>query len=138
MSVSRLHFCFVTPNNVTTHIKFAITVTLSPFSTCTLRRINARTKEMLAADWVEEVRGLVERYGDLSPTAAEAAGYALLADVVRGRLRLEDAGEEIKIRTRQLAKRQMSWFRRFRGVTWLSGDAPLRSNVGRVLDAWPA
>ena len=100
------------------------------------RRINARAKQMIAAGWLDEVRGLLNRHGDFSPTAAEAAGYGLLAEVVRGRMPLEDAVEQIKIRTRQLAKRQMTWFRRFRDVHWLPGDAPLEQNVAAVLATW--
>lgn len=101
------------------------------------RRINARTKEMLAAGWLEEVEGLLERYGDFSPTAREAAGYRLLSEVVRGRVKLDDAFEQIKIKTRQLAKRQMTWFRRFEAVEWLPGDAPLAENLAAVLKKWP-
>src|SRR5690606_31968900 len=101
------------------------------------RRINARTKAMIAAGWIEEVRSLLARYGTLSPTAAEAAGYRLLAEVVHGRIGESDAVEQIKIRTRQLAKRQMTWFRRFQDVRWLPGDDPLEANVKAVLASWP-
>lgn len=101
------------------------------------RRINARTKQMMEIGWLEEVKGLLERYGTLSPTAGEAAGYKLLGQVLAGRMKLDDAVEQIKIRTRQLAKRQMTWFRRFERVNWLPGDVPLEENVERVLSQWP-
>ncbi|MEM6562292.1 MAG: tRNA (adenosine(37)-N6)-dimethylallyltransferase MiaA [Planctomycetota bacterium] len=78
------------------------------------RRINARCKQMIADGWLDEVR----RLGPLGPTASEAVGYKLLGDHLTGRLSLDDAVEQIKIRTRQLAKRQMTWFRRFAGVAW--------------------
>jgi tRNA dimethylallyltransferase len=100
------------------------------------RRINARVKSMLAGGWLDEVRGLLDRFGDLSPTAGEAAGYRELIEHVRGRLSLADAAEAIKIATRQLARRQMKWFRRFPDVTWLDGDRPLADNVAAVLTAW--
>ena len=101
------------------------------------RRINARAKQMFAQGWLEEVRSLLDEYGGFSPTAAEAAGYRLLADVVQGRMKLEDAFEQIKIKTRQLAKRQMTWFRRFEGVQWLPGDALLGQNADTVLQTFP-
>jgi tRNA dimethylallyltransferase len=88
------------------------------------RRINARVKAMLAAGWVEEVRGLLERYPALSHTAAEATGYRELIEHVRGNLPLDEAVERIKIATRQLARRQLKWFRRFPGVNWVPGDQP--------------
>lgn len=101
------------------------------------RRTNARTKQMMASGWLEEVEALLQRYGDFSPTAREAAGYRLLAEVVRGRMKLEDAVEQIKIKTRQLAKRQMTWFRRFEGIAWLPGDAPVEANLATVQGEWP-
>lgn len=88
------------------------------------RRINGRVKEMLAAGWVEEVRSLLARHGQLSKTAAEAAGYAELIAHAEGRMSLEEAVEQTKISTRQLARRQVKWFRRFRDVTWFDGAAP--------------
>lgn len=97
------------------------------------RRINARVKQMMSAGWLDEVRALLDRYGDFSATAAEATGYRLLAEVIRGRVALEEAVEEIKIRTRQLAKRQMTWFRRFEDVHWLPGEAPLQENAQSVI-----
>ncbi|MDB5297168.1 MAG: miaA [Phycisphaerales bacterium] len=97
------------------------------------RRINARSKAMLAAGWVDEVRGLLATYGRLGPTAAEATGYRELIAHIEGRQSLEDAVEQIKIGTRQLARKQMKWFRRFPGVTWVAGDAPLEELTERVL-----
>jgi tRNA dimethylallyltransferase len=93
------------------------------------RRINARTKEMLAGGWVEEVTALLAAYPQWSHTAAEATGYKELIDHVQGRLSLADAAEQIKIATRQLARRQMKWFRRFPGVRWVAGDQPLEALV---------
>ena len=86
------------------------------------RRINARVKRMIEAGWVEETRGLLETYGEFSQTAAEATGYAELIAHARGRMKLDDAIEQIKIGTRQLARRQMKWFRRWGRVRWLAGD----------------
>ncbi len=100
------------------------------------RRINARTKLMMEAGWLDEVQALLERHGELSPTARDAAGYRFLTQVVRGRMKITDATEQIKIKTRQLAKRQMSWFRRFERTTWLPGEAELEANVEQVTSAW--
>src|SRR5207253_5686137 len=38
------------------------------------RRINARVKQMIAAGWADEVRGLLDHYRELSKTASEATG----------------------------------------------------------------
>ena len=86
------------------------------------RRINARVKRMIESGWVEETRGLLERFGTLSKTASAATGYAELIAHIHGKMSLDDAVEQIKIATRQLARRQMKWFRRFEHVQWLAGD----------------
>jgi tRNA dimethylallyltransferase len=100
------------------------------------RRINARVKQMIQAGWVDEVHELLRRYGELSPTAAEATGYAELIAHVKGRVSLDDAVEQIKVATRQLARRQMKWFRRFRNVRWVNGDQPVETTAARFLSAW--
>jgi tRNA dimethylallyltransferase len=102
------------------------------------RQINARVKQMISAGWVEEVRSLLKNYPQLSKTAAEATGYAELIDYVQGRTDLDEAIEQIKIATRQLARRQMKWFRRFRNVHWLNGSEPIEQNAEKALQFWRA
>ena len=97
------------------------------------RRINARVKSMIEAGWLDETRRLLDRFGTLSKTAGEATGYRELIDHLAGRSSLDDAIEQIKIATRQLARRQMKWFRRFRHVHWISGNLPLEEKVAAVL-----
>ena len=99
-------------------------------------RINARVKSMLSAGWLEETRGLLDRFGSLSSTAAEATGYRELIDHLQGKQSLPAAAEQIKIATRQLARRQMKWFRRWTRVKWLAGDQPLQALVGASLSVW--
>jgi tRNA dimethylallyltransferase len=88
------------------------------------RRINQRVRQMLDDGWLDEVRQLLAQYGGLSRTAATATGYAQLAAHLRGEGTLEDAFEATKIATRQLASRQMKWFRRFADVRWIDGSIP--------------
>ena len=100
------------------------------------RRINARVKSMIESGWLEEARLLLARHGRLSPTAAEATGYHELFNHLAGYTTLEDAIEQIKIATRQLARRQMKWFRRFPGVTWLDGGQPCEKIVEAAEGVW--
>jgi len=100
------------------------------------RRINARTKAMIAAGWLDEVRHLLKQYGQLSPAAGEATGYRELIDHLQGCLSVNDAIEQIKISTRQLARRQMKWFRRFPNVHWLPATQPLTANDEAILNVW--
>jgi tRNA dimethylallyltransferase len=85
------------------------------------RRINARVKQMIDAGLVEEVREL-HAGARLGRQAAEALGYKQIIDFLEGRCSLEEAIEQIKIRTRRYAKQQRTWLRRFRalpGSAWL-------------------
>ena len=83
-----------------------------------VRRVDARVDAMLAAGLVEEVACLSRRKG-LGPTAAHAVGYAEILDYLSGATSLQRAVESIKIHSRQLAKRQMTWFRKDKRVEWL-------------------
>ena len=75
-------------------------------------RIERRIDEQLAAGWLREVERLLARGVAANPTAMQAAGYRELAAHLRGEVSLADAVALIKTRTRQLAKRQLTWFRR--------------------------
>jgi tRNA dimethylallyltransferase len=85
------------------------------------RRVEARTREMLQAGLIDEVRGLLQRgYGpELRPL--RAIGYRQAVAVVQGALTVEDAERGIVTETMQYAKRQMTWFRhQTPGVRWHS------------------
>lgn len=77
------------------------------------RRINARVKSMIEHGLVDEVRGLLHS-GKLGRNAREALGYKQIIEFLEGKTSLEDAVEQIKIRTRRFAKQQRTWLRRFR------------------------
>lgn len=98
------------------------------------RRINARVKRMIEAGWVEETRELLRKYGTLSKTAAEATGYAEIIAHLEGRMTLDEAVEEIKISTRQLARKQMKWFRRWGRVKWVAGETIEGNRLGAAID----
>jgi tRNA dimethylallyltransferase len=74
-------------------------------------RIEARTRQMIDAGLVEEVRALRRLPHPLSREASQAVGYKELFDHLAGRSPLEQAITQIQTRSRNLAKRQLSWFR---------------------------
>ena len=99
------------------------------------RRINARTKRMVERGLRDEVAALLAEPRGLSRQAAQAVGYAEMIDHLQGRCTLEEALERIKINTRRLAKKQRTWHRRFRDVTWfdLAADEPPEAVAGRIM-----
>ncbi|HEY7762959.1 MAG TPA: tRNA (adenosine(37)-N6)-dimethylallyltransferase MiaA [Actinomycetota bacterium] len=82
------------------------------------RRIGDRVSAMFAAGLLDEVRGLVERGFGSWLTSTQAIGYSEVARHLDGRLSLEEAWEGTVRRTRNLARRQIAWFRRDPRVRW--------------------
>ncbi len=75
-------------------------------------RINRRVELMLQNGLVQEARTCFDQ--PERPTAAQAIGCKELYPYFRGERTLEECVEELKLRTRQYAKRQLTWFRRDR------------------------
>ena len=100
-------------------------------------RIMARIDKMFKAGLVEEAVAL-RAAGGLSHTAAGAIGYAEALAVADGRLSRAEARDRVAARTRQLAKRQMTWFRHQLKVEWVDvaeGDTP--ATLGpKVMEVW--
>ena len=72
--------------------------------------INARVDQMMSSDLVDEVKGLLNNY-ELSLTAKAAIGYKEVIDYLDGKYSLEECIELIKKRTRNYAKRQVTFFK---------------------------
>ena len=83
------------------------------------RSIDARVERMFAEGLLEETRAAMAG-GGIGATASQAAGYAEAVAVLEGRLSIAEAIEATKRRTRQLAKRQLTWLRGFPGARWCS------------------
>ncbi len=83
-------------------------------------RINMRVKRMVENGLLDEVRSLVAEPEGISQEAAKAVGYAEMIDHINGGMNFDDAVERIKINTRQLAKKQRTWQRRWTDVLWFS------------------
>ena len=82
-------------------------------------RINARVDRMFAAGLVEETRRLLDRGLAQNQTAMQAIGYRQVVAHLRGERSLPETIELVKIKTRQYAKRQMTWFRRQWALEWI-------------------
>ncbi len=96
-------------------------------------RVKTRVRSMVEAGWIEEVRGLLDRGFGGWLTSTQAIGYAELARYLDGRLTLEEAVEATVKRTKQLARRQVAWFRRDPRVRWFDAD---ERGGGALVDAF--
>jgi tRNA dimethylallyltransferase len=81
------------------------------------RNINHRVDDMMTQGLLQEVTTLMPWRG---LNALQTVGYTELFDYLDGKSTLEQAVDLIKKNTRQYAKRQMTWFRRDKDITWFS------------------
>jgi tRNA dimethylallyltransferase len=106
------------------------------------QRIDTRVERMFQQGLVDEVKRLVDAPHGLSRQAEQAVGYkevikyltcpACLVRVEESEITLEEAKNEVKKNTRHLAKRQMTWFRRFPEIKWI--DCPPDATTNQICD----
>jgi tRNA dimethylallyltransferase len=83
------------------------------------RRIDLRVETMFQRGITLETQNLLREGLAGNKTALQALGYRQVAEYLRGERSLADTIELLKIRTRQFAKRQMTWFRKQMQLKWL-------------------
>jgi len=95
------------------------------------QRIDARVDAMFTRGLVAETEQLLKRGLAENSTAMQALGYRQAVEYLRGERSLAGTIELVRIRTRQFAKRQMTWFRRQLNLKWveLKPDIPPQAIV---------
>ena len=88
---------------------------------------------MFEKGWTQEVKRL-KRIG-LSKTARAAIGYHEILQYLQSKGDLEEIKCEIKKRTRHLAKKQMTWFRRDQRIRWflVSGNKFVSKTLRQIM-----
>ncbi|MEZ5299000.1 MAG: tRNA (adenosine(37)-N6)-dimethylallyltransferase MiaA [Ilumatobacteraceae bacterium] len=98
-------------------------------------RIAARVHTMVADGLVDEVRDIRATSG-FSRTAAQALGYKEILEHLDGACSLDEAVDQVVVRTRQFAIRQLRWFGRDPRVRWVDVDAdPVAEVTPLVVEA---
>ena len=82
-------------------------------------RIDRRIDIMLEAGLLDEVKSLVDDGYSRELVSMQGLGYKEIIDYIQGRCTLEDAVYTLKRDTRHFAKRQITWFKREKYVTWV-------------------
>ena len=82
-------------------------------------RINLRVDLMVKEGLLEEVKALKEKGYTKDMVSMQGLGYKEIFDYLEGEISLEEAIYRIKRDTRHFAKRQITWFKREREVTWI-------------------
>ena len=95
------------------------------------RAIDLRVDKMVEAGLFDEVRALLDSGLPRDVTAMQAIGYKEALAYLDGEAAREEAIDEIKLRSRQYAKRQLTWLRRDPGIHWFywkkRGFSPIAS-----------
>ena len=94
---------------------------LNPPRDLLYEKINSRTEQHFAAGLVDEVKQLRADGVKDDTNALGAHAYRRVCEYLRGERDLQSAIEKSKQDVRNYAKRQLTWFRREEGVTWLDG-----------------
>jgi tRNA dimethylallyltransferase len=84
------------------------------------QRSHQRVEEMFRQGLVAETESLMRQGLADNPTAMQALGYRQVLEHLRGQRGLAETIELVKIRTRQFAKRQLTWFRRQMNLEWIT------------------
>ena len=82
-------------------------------------RINKRVDIMIESGLIEEVKALISKYKEF-PTAMQGLGYKEVVQYLNSILTKEEMIEKIKMETRRYAKRQLTWFRKYKNIIWLN------------------
>jgi len=103
-------------------------------------RIERRVSAMYRDGLLDEVTMLRGKGFDDAPTARGAIGYAEALSCLAGRCTVAEAQGVTVMRTWQLARRQMTWFRHQVAVRWIDveSDLPAEALADRVRAAWEA
>ncbi|SDB30595.1 tRNA (adenosine(37)-N6)-dimethylallyltransferase MiaA [Butyrivibrio sp. INlla16] len=106
-------------------------------------RIEKRIDKMMEEGLIDEVRALKERNIDRKATSMQALGYREILSYLDNEVIKERAVELLKRNTRHFAKRQLTWFRREKDVTWVDksefrrDDMEIASElVRRIKERW--
>ncbi|WP_022760003.1 MULTISPECIES: tRNA (adenosine(37)-N6)-dimethylallyltransferase MiaA [unclassified Butyrivibrio] len=106
-------------------------------------RIEKRIDKMMEEGLIDEVKALKEKNIDRKATSMQALGYREILSYLDNEVTKERAVELLKRNTRHFAKRQLTWFRREKDVSWVDksefrrDDMEIASElVRRIKERW--
>lgn len=91
------------------------------------QRINQRTVRMFDCGLLEETKALLDSGVPAAAKAMQSLGYKQAVAVIEQRMSLADAIVDVQTKTRQYAKRQMTWFRRESDIKWIPCEGNSRA-----------
>lgn len=95
-------------------------------------RIEKRVDQMIEEGLIQEVEKIRKKYNRF-PTAMQGLGYKEVVEYLENKVTKEEMVEKLKKETRHYAKRQLTWFRKYKELTWLEGDADININIETII-----
>lgn len=97
-------------------------------------KIDKNVEKWFESGFLEEVRGLIEAGVDLNWLKSIGLNYRLVSEFVTGgEGDLEKLKQDIKYRTHALARRQLTWFRRFGDIKWVKNREEAKQLIEKFL-----
>jgi tRNA dimethylallyltransferase len=94
-------------------------------------KIEERVEQMLKSGLIAEVQSLIKEGYDNKLTSMQAIGYKEVAEHLHGKYTNDELINMLKQNTRNFAKRQMTWFRRFKNVNWFDIE---KMSIGDIIE----
>ena len=66
----------------------------------------------------------------------QGLGYKEVVEYLKGITTKEEMIEKIKMETRRYAKRQLTWFRKYKNLIWIDGLNDLQNNIDIILEEY--
>jgi tRNA dimethylallyltransferase len=107
---------------------------LNPDRALLYEKLNARARWMFAHGLLEETASLAAATGDSAHEVLRSLGYSQALQFLRGECSLEAAIGDCQTRTRNYAKRQMTWFRSDLSIQWIDDFGPSNGAKQIALD----
>lgn len=96
-------------------------------------RINRRTEQMVEQGFLEEVRSLLDRGYTTEDPGLDTVGYREAVAYLENNLSEKQMIRDIQTRTRRYAKRQLTWFRRWKFIHWIDLDEHSREETLKLI-----
>lgn len=96
-------------------------------------KINKRVEKMFEEGFVEEVENLLKMGFSKTLSSMNSIGYKEVVKYLNGEMTYEECIEEIKKQTRRFAKRQITWFKKYKDAIWLDLSESEEKLFGEIL-----
>ncbi|MBQ8433607.1 MAG: tRNA (adenosine(37)-N6)-dimethylallyltransferase MiaA [Clostridia bacterium] len=98
--------------------------------------IDERVDKMVQNGLVDEVKGLVEKYGYCENSAFSAIGYKEVIQYLQGNCTLDEAIAQIRLNTRHYAKRQISYFKRMQIEKYIDVEGKTATEIAQEIASY--